>query len=108
MINSFTSLAQNTDSLYQLNLRLFINEYHFLDSAYTSALNEIQLSDSALAVQFEQIQDLKLIRQKQESTNSVLRQKIAELSESGLKWYHYGGASILILTIGFLLGIITN
>lgn len=116
-INSFTVLSQNTgnsfqgtryadDSLYQLNLRLFINEYHFLDSAYTSALKEIHISDSALTVQDVRIKDLQQTNFRQEEITRVLRQKLAEVESSGLKWYHYAGGSTLILVIGILTGLL--
>lgn len=107
MINSFTVLSQNTgnelqgtryenDSLYQLNLRLFINEYHFLDSAYTSALKEIHLSDSALTVQDGIIEDLKQTNFRQAEITRALRQKLAEVESSGLKWYVWATAGGLV------------
>lgn len=106
MINSFSISAQSTDSLYQLNLRLFINEYHFLDSAYTSALREIQISDSALTVQDGMIQDLKQMNFRQEEISHTLRQKIAELEGSGLPWYTFAAGGGLVLIIGILTGMI--
>ncbi len=98
--------SQNTDSLYQLNLRLFINDYQYLDSAYSSALAEIRLSDSALTVQAGTIIDLKEMNFRQEETIAVLKQKIIALNESGLPWYAYGAAGGLVLIIGILTGLL--
>jgi len=100
------SISSAADSLYQLNLRLFINEYHFLDSAYTSALKEIQISDSALTVQDGIIQDLKQMNFRQEEISHTLRQKIAELEGSGLPWYTFAAGGGLVLIIGILTGLI--
>lgn len=54
----YNSDSTANDSLYQLNLRLFINDYQYLEQAYESALKEITLSDSALTVQAGTIIDL--------------------------------------------------
>lgn len=108
MIGSFSIFSQNieTDSVYQKKLRLFINEYYFLDSAYSSALNEIKLSDSALTVQAGTIIDLKDMNFRQEETIAVLKQKIIALNENQTSWLIYAGGSGLILIIGFLSGLL--
>jgi len=35
-----------------------------------------------------------------------LKKQVAKLTESGLKWFHYAGGSVLILTIGILTGLL--
>jgi len=41
-----------------------------------------------------------------EETNFYLKKQLAEVSEGGLKWYHYAGGSTLILIIGILTGLL--
>lgn len=101
------SYSQN-DSLYQLNLRLFINEYHFLDSAYTSALKELQVSDSIIDLQERSIFDLKEVNYRKEEIISALRQKITDIEGSKLPWYIYTAGGGLVLIIGILTGLIVK
>lgn len=105
---SFSALSQNIeqDSVYQKNLRLFINEYYFLDSAYSSALKEIKLSDSALVVQASEIIDLQAVNSLNQQTIAALKQKVIALNESGLPWYAYGAGAGLVLIIGILTGLL--
>lgn len=101
-MTSFSVLSQSTDSVYQKNLRLFINEYYFLDSAYSSALREIKLSDSALTVQFEQIQDLKGINVRLRENINILQAKLAEQG-NGIKWYVWFGSGVLTSAIIYII-----
>ena len=94
------------DSLFNLKLRLFINDYQFLDSAYTSAINELKLSDSALVVQAEVIDNDKQIFQRQESIINSLKLRIQELDKPGLAWWVYPAGGSLILIIGILTGLL--
>jgi hypothetical protein len=105
-------LSQNTvdlnDSLYNLKLRLFINDYEYLDSAYPSALREIRLSDSALTVQAGTILDLKALSARKDDIISALRQRISEIEGSNIPWYIYTTGGGLVFIIGILTGIIVK
>lgn len=104
--SSVLSQSSENDSLYQLNLRLFINDYQYMDSAYSSALRELKLSDSALVIQAGEILDLKEINNRHTSTIAVLKQKVLDLSESGLPWYVFAGSGGLVFIIGILTGVL--
>jgi hypothetical protein len=96
--------SQDIDSIKAKNLRLLINEYEFLDSAYTSALHEIRLCDSSLTLQFNQIMLLSNSNFSLHEQNYLLRKMIDEYKQQELKWYHFAGYGIMIMVIGILIG----
>ena len=107
LILFLTTLSYSqADSVYQKNLRLFISEYQFLDSAYNSALNEIKLCDSSVVIQFQEISKLKRVIELQGMTLTENRVRIAELEKPKIQWYVYGGVvfvyTILIYLVGYL------
>lgn len=109
-IISFSTFSQSieTDSVYQKKLRQFIDEYYFLDSAYTSALKELQVSDSIIDLQERSIFDLKEVIYRKEEIISALRQKITDIEGSKLPWYIYTAGGGLVLIIGILTGLIVK
>lgn len=110
-----TYSTTNNDSLYQLNLRLFINdcEYCFkaLESAEKQMLNDsliINKQDSVIKLQDTEISNHSHINFNLEQSLFYARKEIAELKEQGLKWYYVVGGGGLILIIGILTGLLVK
>lgn len=115
MIISYSTISQGTDndSLYQLNLSKIINDNITCDGLLQSTLKQIKndsliiiKQDSSITKANGEISNHKRIITNLETDNQWLRQELANLKESGLKWFHYVGGSGLILIIGILTGLL--
>ena len=105
MIQSSPTTAQNTDSLYQLNLRLYINDCEYCHSTLESAQKTIQNDSVIIAKQTQEIGYYSQMNFNLEEINYNLKKKITELESGGLKFWHYAGGAVLVATIGFLIGL---
>jgi hypothetical protein len=84
------------DSVYAKKLRQFIDEYYFLDSAYSSALIEIQADDSIIHRQETIIANDNRQIFVLEDMLAGLRLRNAEMEKNQLKWWHWAGGAGLV------------
>ena len=95
------------DSAFTKKLRMFIDEYYFLDSAYSSSLRELKISDSIITILKIDLKDCQRMNLNNEIDKQVLRKTVMDLQhdlDSGLKWWHYGIGGTLLVIIGVLAG----
>lgn len=92
--------AQVSKLIIKLNQR---EELIITDSLKTVIISK---KDSVITTYAKELENTERINTNLITDNQWLRQEIARVKESGLKWFHYLGGSGLILTIGILTGIL--
>lgn len=94
------------DSSQVTKLIIKLNEREYLLKKDSLSALELLKKDTIITNLENENGNLNRIIFNDDATIFELRKQIAQIEQSSLKWFHYAGASGLILTIGILTGLL--